>query len=103
MRIPILVQTGLMRGYWTSKKKNCTCQSTVEAEYVVGEVIVLTLFGLNDELYLYSSYSLSTDVYKSVLRHPIYFNLVATNDVKQTNFIMRFINLIYNFILSLFL
>ena len=33
---------------------------------------------------------------------PIYFDLVATNDVKQTNFIMRFINMIYNFILSLF-
>ncbi len=33
---------------------------------------------------------------------PIYFNLVATNDVKQTNFIMRFINMIYNLILSLF-
>ena len=34
---------------------------------------------------------------------PVYFDLVATNDVKQTNFIMRFINMIYNFILSLFL
>ena len=34
---------------------------------------------------------------------PSYYDLVATNDVKQTNFIMRFINLIYNFILSLFL
>ena len=33
---------------------------------------------------------------------PIYFDLIATNDVKQTNFIMRFINMIYNFILSLF-
>jgi len=33
----------------------------------------------------------------------IYFDLIATNDVKQTNFIMRFINIIYNFILSLFL
>jgi len=33
---------------------------------------------------------------------PVYFDLVATNDVKQTNFIMRFINMIYNFILSLF-
>ena len=33
---------------------------------------------------------------------PIYFDLSATNDVKQTNFIMRFINMIYNFILSLF-
>ena len=33
---------------------------------------------------------------------PIYFDLVATNDVKKTNFIMRFINMIYNFILSLF-
>ena len=33
---------------------------------------------------------------------PIYFDLVATNDVKQSNFIMRFINMIYNFILSLF-
>ena len=34
--------------------------------------------------------------------NPIYFDLVATNNVKQTNFIMRFINMIYNFILSLF-
>ena len=34
--------------------------------------------------------------------YPIYFNLVATNDVEQTNFIMRFINMIYNLILSLF-
>ena len=33
---------------------------------------------------------------------PVYFDLVATNDVKQTNFIMRFINMIYNFILSFF-
>ena len=33
---------------------------------------------------------------------PIYFDLIATNDVKQTNFIMRFINMIYNFILSFF-
>ena len=33
---------------------------------------------------------------------PIYFDLIATNDVKQSNFIMRFINMIYNFILSLF-
>ena len=33
---------------------------------------------------------------------PIYFDLISTNDVKQTNFIMRFINMIYNFILSLF-
>ncbi len=33
---------------------------------------------------------------------PVYFDLIATNDVKQTNFIMRFINMIYNFILSLF-
>ena len=34
---------------------------------------------------------------------PVYFDLIATNDVKQTNFFMRFINMIYNFILSLFL
>ena len=34
---------------------------------------------------------------------PVYFDLIATNDVKQTNFIMRFINMIYNFILSLFI
>lgn len=33
---------------------------------------------------------------------PIYFDLIATNDVKQTNFVMRFINMIYNFILSFF-
>tara|TARA_Y100000741_G_scaffold364354_1_gene355081 strand:+ start:2852 stop:3985 length:1134 start_codon:yes stop_codon:yes gene_type:complete len=33
---------------------------------------------------------------------PIFFDLIVTNDVKQTNFIMRFINMIYNFILSLF-
>ena len=33
---------------------------------------------------------------------PIYFDLIATNDVKQTNFFMRFINMIYNFILSFF-
>ena len=33
---------------------------------------------------------------------PMYFDLSATNDVKQSNFIMRFINMIYNFILSLF-
>ncbi len=32
----------------------------------------------------------------------IYFNLKSTNDVNQTNIIMRFINMIYNFILSLF-
>ena len=34
---------------------------------------------------------------------PVYFDLIATNDVKQTNFFMRFINMIYNFILSLFI
>ena len=34
---------------------------------------------------------------------PVYFDLISTNDVKQTNFFMRFINMIYNFILSLFL
>ena len=34
---------------------------------------------------------------------PVYFDLIATNEVKQTNFFMRFINMIYNFILSLFL
>ena len=33
---------------------------------------------------------------------PIYFDLIATNNVKQTNFVMRFINMIYNFILSFF-
>jgi len=33
---------------------------------------------------------------------PVFFDLIVTNDVKQTNFIMRFINMIYNFILSLF-
>ena len=32
----------------------------------------------------------------------IYFELISTNDVKQTNFFMRFINMIYYFILSLF-
>ena len=34
---------------------------------------------------------------------PVYFDLISTNDIKQTNFFMRFINMIYNFILSLFL
>ena len=29
---------------------------------------------------------------------PMYFDLSATNDVKQTNFIMRFINMIYNLV-----
>ena len=33
----------------------------------------------------------------------VYFDLISTNDVKQTNFIMRFFNMIYNFILSLFI
>ena len=33
---------------------------------------------------------------------PVYFDLISINDVKQTNFFMRFINMIYNFILSLF-
>jgi len=33
----------------------------------------------------------------------VYFDLIVTNDVNQTNLIMRFINMIYNFILSLFL
>ena len=33
---------------------------------------------------------------------PVYFDLISINDVKQTNLFMRFINMIYNFILSLF-
>ncbi len=34
---------------------------------------------------------------------PVYFDLISINDVKQTNLFMRFINMIYNFILSLFI